>query len=299
MRPNHITVCVCTYKRPALLLRTLEGLDAQITDDRFSYSIVVADNDGERSGEAAVAGFSANARVPVTYCVEPRQNIALVRNQALSRVDGEFAGLIDADEVPAGDWLLRLYTERHRSGSDGVLGPVIPYFDSDPPAWVKNGRFFDRPSHATGYELKWAECRTGNVLFRQSILSSVEGQPFQAQFGTGGEDQDFFRRMIGKGFRFTWCAEAPVYELVPPSRCRRSFLLKRALLRGSNFPKHQAGRMKNLAKSMVAVPAYILALPVSAVFGQHVFLKYLIKLLDHTSRLLAVSGVVLAKEREQ
>jgi hypothetical protein len=39
-------------------------------------------------------------------------------------------------------------------------------------------------------------------------------------------------------------------------------------------------------------------LPVVAVFGQHVFLKYLIKLCDHASRLLAFLGVRLVTERQ-
>lgn len=297
MRVNHITVCVCTFKRSALLLRLLQDLQRQATNSLFSYSIVVADNDREKSAQMVVNEFSTTAHVPVTYCVEPRQNIALARNRAISQADGEFIAFIDDDEVPPEDWLLRLHSACRSFRCAGVLGPVIPYFDSAPPAWVTKGKFFDRPSHTTGYELSWAECRTGNVLFRRSILLSLD-EPFRAQFDTAGEDLDFFRRTIDNGSVFMWCSEAPVYELVPPSRCSRSFLLKRALLRGSNFPKHPADRVKNLAKSIIAVPAYTLALPVFAVFGQHLFLQYLIKLFDHVARLLAFSGVAVVKERE-
>jgi succinoglycan biosynthesis protein ExoM len=297
IRPDHITVCVCTFRRPALLARTLDGLASQTTGGQFSYSIVVADNDADRSAEAAVYEFQIRAGTAVSYCIEARQNIALARNKALSQADGEWIAFLDDDEVPSQEWLLRLDAARRRLGCDGVLGPVVPYFDSAPPPWVIKGKFFDRPSHATGYELRWAECRTGNVLFRRDMLDSIE-EPFRSHFNTAGEDMDFFRRMIDRGRVFRWCGEAPVYELVPAARCTRSFLLKRALLRGSNFPKHPADRLKNLAKSVVAVPAYTLALPVLAAFGQHIFLRYLIKLLDHAARLLAFSGVLLVKERE-
>jgi hypothetical protein len=51
-------------------------------------------------------------------------------------------------------------------------------------------------------------------------------------------------------------------------------------------------------KSLIAVPSYLLALPVLAILGPHLFLKYSIKLLDHASRLLAFSGVIVAKERD-
>jgi len=39
-------------------------------------------------------------------------------------------------------------------------------------------------------------------------------------------------------------------------------------------------------------------LPVLALFGQHVFLKYLIKLLDHTARLFAFLGLPLVTQRD-
>jgi hypothetical protein len=85
---------------------------------------------------------------------------------------------------------------------------------------------------------------------------------------------------------------------VPSSRCTRTYLLRRALLRGSNFPKHPENRIRNAVKSLIAVPLYALALPVLVLFGQHVFLKYLIKLLDHSSRLLAYLGVSVMTERQ-
>lgn len=297
MRQNHVTVCICTYKRPALLLRTLEKVAVQKTEGLFSHSIVVADNDCEQSAADTVKGFAATAAVAVVYCVEPRQNIALVRNQVLSQADGEFLALIDDDEVPAEEWLVQAYKSCQRFGCAGILGPVIPYFDAEPPSWVTRGKFFERPNHPTGFEMKWAGCRTGNVLFRHAILNPEE-TPFREQFGTGGEDQDFFRRMIEQGHRFMWCGEAPVYELVPPARSKLTFLLKRALLRGSNFPKQGAGQAKNLVKSVIAVPAYLLMLAPSMAFGKHVFLKYLIKLLEHLARLMAVSGVPLERQRE-
>ena len=58
-----------------------------------------------------------------------------------------------------------------------------------------------------------------------------DAQPFRPEFLTG-EDQDFFRRMIDRGHVFVWCDEAVAYEVVPPVRWRRTFMLRRALLRG-------------------------------------------------------------------
>lgn len=277
--------------------RLLERLVTQQTAGLFTYSVVVADNDPVRSAEQVVAEFSAATNVPVTYCFEPQQNIALARNRALQHTDGDFVAFIDDDEFPADDWLYNLFKVQKALGADGVLGPVKPHFEIDPPRWITKGKFFERPGHPTGFKMSWGECRTGNVLFSKSILMGVD-TPFRSEFDTAGEDVDFFRRMEEGGSKFVWCNEAVVYEEVPPSRCTRSFLLRRALLRGSNFSKHPTHRIRNGAKSIVAVPFYVLSLPFLALFGQHVFLRYLIKLLDHASRLLAFVGLRLVTERD-
>jgi len=244
-----------------------------------------------------VTAFSATSHLPVTYCSEPQQNIALARNKAMEHADGDFIAFIDDDEFPAEDWLCNMVRAYQTYGVAGILGPVKPHFESEPPRWLKKGGFFDRPNHPSGYKLTWGEARTGNVLFRKDILNAAE-IPFRAKFNTAGEDIDFFRRMMERGHTFVWCNEAVVYEEVPAARCRRSYLLRRALLRGSNFPKHPSHRLANAARSLIAVPCYTAALPILALCGEHVFLKYLIKLLDHVSRLLAYLGLRLVVERQ-
>ncbi len=103
---THITVCVCTFRRPELLCRLLDELERQRTDDRFTYSVVIADNDREESSRSVVAGFALKSPLETSYCSDPRQNIALARNKALERAKGGYIAFIDDDEFPAPDWLL-------------------------------------------------------------------------------------------------------------------------------------------------------------------------------------------------
>ena len=105
---RHISVCICTYKRPVLLKRLLDRLEQQRTDNQFVYSIIVADNDDHLSARSVVAEFAAKSQINVTYCSEPRQNIALARNKALEHSKGNFIAFIDDDEFPEADWLLMM-----------------------------------------------------------------------------------------------------------------------------------------------------------------------------------------------
>jgi len=275
----------------------LHRLDHQQTNGLFTYSVIVADNDPAQSARRTVEGFSYSGRIQITYCFESKQNIALARNKALQHADGDFIAFIDDDEYPTEGWLLNLFRVRAAYEVDGVLGPVKPHFVQEPPVWAKKGRFFERPTFDTGYRLNWKEARTGNVLFKRDILNAVE-IPFRSDYGTGGEDVDFFRRMTERGCVFVWCNEATVYEMLPASRCTRSYLLKRAMLRGSNTSKHPTHKFMNGVKSLIAAPGYALCLPILALFGQHVFLRYLIKFFDHAGRLLGFIGLNLVRERD-
>ena len=292
----HLTICICTCGRPAMLERLLREISSQETAGAFTFSVVVTDNDSSQSARPVVEVLASRIGVPIVYCVEAERNIAAARNSALSHATGDFIVFVDDDEFPAAGWLLNLFRTCESHQVAGVLGPVKPHFDHEPPQWLIKGGFYQRPTHPTGFVMPWQECRTGNVLFRHNILDPSE-PPFRREFGGGGEDQDFFRRMIERGHRFVWCDEAIVYEVVPPSRWSRRLMIHRALFRGQNTFRHRQHRLRNLLKSVIAVPAYALALPVLLLAGHHYFMKYLVKLADHVGRLLASVGLNPVTER--
>jgi succinoglycan biosynthesis protein ExoM len=292
---EHISVCICTYKRPHLLKRLLDDLGLQDTNSLFTYSIVVVDNDQEQSARDVVAAFPAACAVPIKYCQEPQQNIALARNKAIENAEGEFACFIDDDEFPSRTWLLTLYQTCQRYEVDGVLGPVKPYFEPNTPKWVIKGKFYDRPTYPTGFVIDWRKGRTGNTLLRMHLFAEGE-PPFKPEFRQG-EDQEFFSRMIAKGHVFVWCNEAVAFEVVPPIRWKRSFMLRRALLRGSMEPKAPAFGVVSVLKSMIAVPVYLASLPFALAWGQHKFMKVLVSLCDHLGKLLATVGINPVKEQ--
>lgn len=294
-RLPHIAVCVCTYKRPVPLKRLLKELNRQQTAGLFTYSITVVDNDAERAGEVAVAECQADTVVPLSYHVESRQSIALARNMALGNSTGEFIALIDDDEYPIPTWLLEMFRTCSEYKTDGVLGPVRRRFDEDPPAWLQKSSLLDRKVNPTGMKLEWREGRTGNVLMKREILRG-DPSPFRPEF-IAGSDADFFRRKIEEGCRFVWSAKAEVFEVLPPFRWTRTYFMKRALLGGAMEPQLPTFGLRDIAKSVVAVPLYTLALPFAFVAGQHHFMKLLVKVCNHLGKLLAAMGIHLIRDR--
>ena len=206
---RHINVCICTYKRPPFLKRLLAELGDQDTNGLFTYSIVVVDNDYLQSAKLVVEEFAIMSSIPVEYCVESRQNIALARNKAIESANGDFVAFIDDDEFPTKGWLLTLFKTCREYNADGALGPVERHFDETPPKWVVEGNFYDRPTYPTGMVIDWRKGRTNNTLLKRQIILAGS-QPFRPEFRSG-EDQDFFRRMIQEGHVFVWCNEAVIY----------------------------------------------------------------------------------------
>lgn len=292
-----ISICICTYRRPVMLDRLLRTIAVLRTANEFTFSAVVCDNDAERSAERVVDKVRRETALQICYSVQAVKNIALARNTAVESATGDYVAFIDDDEFPEPDWLLHLFHSLMDLNVAGVLGPVVPHFDIEPPHWVRAGRFYHRPRHKTGFRMEWAECRTGNVLFRRSIIAD-DSQPFLLEFGSGGEDQDFFRRMIDRGHQFAWCDEAIAWETVPPERWDIKIMLSRALLRGRNSLRHERGRFQILAKSIIAYPCYTLALPLLRLIGEHYYIKFLVKRADHAGRLLALVNLNPAHERQ-
>lgn len=296
--PVHITVCIPTYKRPDMLSRCLEFLGFQKSEG-FSYSLVVVDNDIEESAKGTVAAWKERFPGRLVYDVEPEQNISLARNKAVANSRGDLIAFIDDDEFPEHDWLLNLFQAYHTFAVDGVLGPVMPSFEGTPPAWLVRSELCVRKSFPTGTLLQDARyMRTGNVLLGRH-LPGRSAPLFDPRFGrSGGEDADFFGRMVREGRSFVWCNEARVYEAVPRERQKLGYFMKRALIRGVTSADDEALISYGTLKSVVAVIVYTAGLPFLYALGRHLFARYLIKDLDHASKLLARCGIKLVRERK-
>jgi glycosyltransferase involved in cell wall biosynthesis len=247
-----------------------------------------------RSAEAVVDEFRSASGIQITYCVEPRQNISLARNKAIENAKGDFVAFIDDDEFPTKRWILTLFEACEKFSVDGSIGPVMRHFDVTPPDWVVTGNFYQRPTYPTGQIIDWSMGRTNNVLIKAAVIPADE-PAFRPEFRSG-EDQDFFRRVIQGGRSFVWCNEAIVYEVVPPIRWKRSFMLRRALLQGTVSVLHPSFGAIDVVKSLVAIPAYSLAAPLAALRGQHVLIKVLIKLSPHIGTLLGSMKINVIKD---
>ena len=278
-----------------MLRRLLDELARQQMDGKFTVSAVVADNDATESAKQTIEDFTRQSPLPVEYHVEPERGIARARNRVVKSARGDYLAFIDDDEFPVADWLLKLHRQCIAYAADGMLGPVKRHFEETPPSWLSKSNLLERRINPTGTPVDWHEARTGNVLIRSELVQGIE-EPFRAELRSG-EDQDFFRRKMEEGRRFFWSADAIAFEVVSRERWRRTYLLRRALLRGASALQKPDCGPRSIVKSLVAVPVYLLALPFAQLAGHHRFMTLLVKLCDHLGKLLALVGIHPIREQ--
>ena len=235
--PMRVAICVVTYQRP----RMLADLLATLGELRFrkvpapELELVVVDGDPARSAAPIVQAALGRLPGPVHYQIQPERNISLSRNAAVARarvIGADLVAFVDDDERVRPQWLDELMSVMKESAADAVCAPVEPVFERGTPSWVVRGRFFEQRRIPSGQLIDWGQ--TGNALVRMEALRGDE--PFDPAFGlTGAEDTHFFMRLLRSGGRVAWCAEAAAEEVVPTSRARAGWIIRRAFRVGNNY----------------------------------------------------------------
>lgn len=299
---DHISVCVPTFRRNQMLERLLRKLALQMAEGLFDFSVVVVDNDATGPARETVMRLRKELGLVINYGIEQVQTIPAARNHALGLAHGNYIGIIDDDEFPPPHWLVTMYRAIQTFNADGALGPIHPFFEEQPPAWLLKSRFCERPVHRTGTLLHWSQTRTGNVLLKKEVFDKYN-LCFDLKFKTGGSDQEFFKQAMRAGCMFVAVEEAPVFEIVPSERWTKKYYLKRALVNGFNAHRYSVNEKRGFSrvtvpvKSTAALLVYAFAAPFCACLGNHVLIKCLEKGCHHLSRLFAMIGIELVKQR--
>jgi glycosyltransferase involved in cell wall biosynthesis len=239
-----VSVCICTYRRPASFLLTLETCLVALQRFGGHGEIIVVDSDPDGSA-CGVVRARGTAGI-VKYRTAKRPGVAAARNCALEFASHDLIAFIDDDEWCDPEWLVKLVTALEGTESAAVFGPVISVPD------VESSVLPRRSRPLTGTVMDWRDCRTGNVLFSKALVDLI-GQ-FDEERGTaGGEDTQFFARAQKAGAELSWCDEALVWERLPVERTTRRYRLSRAYAGGRTYVLNVATVFGLAALSRVAI----------------------------------------------
>ena len=232
-KQNICSVCIATFKRPALLRKLIQSLFDQKNIEEILLEIIIVDNDIEKSAKEIVAEFSGTSSITISYYEQPIQNISLTRNMAVDKSSGHYIAIIDDDETADNYWIRNLIDTLVKFDADVVFGYVIPVFDSNIAQWLKQREIYFLPIGKTG-DLPLFRYTT-NCLIRSDKVKKFSLK-FDPEYGlSGGEDRVFFDLLSEYKFKFVVCREAITYETIPANRTKLKSICYRQIQKGNNY----------------------------------------------------------------
>jgi len=287
-----VSICIATYRRPEGLSRLLDSLERLKLPVGVQVETIVVDNDRDASAASIVESRSGSLE-SIHYCVEPRQNIALARNRALSEASGEWILFIDDDEAADENWITEYLKLVEREPCDGAFGPVLPRLEEVVAPWIDVQTFYAGRRHRTGEPLGAGDLYTNNALVRRRLFDE---NSFDPAYGlTGGSDSELFGRMSRSGARFLWCDEAEVVEFVPPARHRLGWLAQRAFRGGCVYTRIARSDgfgdwLKRALRAVVLICGFALLAPFAALSGRRPVARVVLRICTQAGHLWSLVG---------
>lgn len=163
-------------------------LEALMLNDIRDTEIVVVDNNSTVSLEGVRAAFPS-----VRFVIEPEKGAALARNRGVLETTAQRLFFIDADCVPAPDWLA---VGRDIASRADLIGGRVDVFDETPPP--RSGAEAFEAVFAFNFR-RYIEIQgfsgSGNLLTRRDVFDAIGG------FINGvSEDREWTMRAVARGY---------------------------------------------------------------------------------------------------
>jgi glycosyltransferase involved in cell wall biosynthesis len=234
-KKKKVTIAVITYKRPKSLARLIESLKNQTlisSPGKYRVNILIVDNDGTGENKKVIDKAKADSPFPIKMVTEKNKGLSFARQKAIKETKKEDALIfIDDDEVAGPDWLDSFLKTWTLLGVHVLAGPVTAIMPAKSPAWATSLIYSHDRTGETGYLTHHAY--TNNSLVSREAIDAVD-PAFPPEFNTTGcEDTYFYMRLAQLGYPSVFCKEARVFEFVPESRVKLSWLLQRSYRIGS------------------------------------------------------------------
>jgi glucosyl-dolichyl phosphate glucuronosyltransferase len=237
-----VSILVCTYNRADILSNTIAYLLNQ-QFDWGEYEIIVIDNASTDNTKEVVNQFSAREK-KIKYTFEPRLGVAIARNTGARDSKSPYIAYFDDDLIAEPDCLNQLITPfmNITPAPKAIMGKVNLLWEGPRPNWFPE-RYetllsrFDRGENARFMNSE-EYLVTMNVAFERETFLLMGGiredLSRKGRMFICGGDNDIFNRYMMSNHKIFYQPQALIWHLVPKSRQKRSWLLKRIFGEGTS-----------------------------------------------------------------
>lgn len=223
-----LLVGIPAFKRPVQLDALLSDIAAQAS--RPCVDVLVVDNDPERSSETVVQ--RVNGELRIHYIQESRPGVVHVRNEILAFGQSYDCLLFLDDDQRLADGCIESLLRMHRRFPDSAIKGRILYRTEEPIRSRLVRDYYSQLSEPyTSTLLRTAGA--ANTLIPTVALERAGWPKFDPRFSsTGGEDTEYFCRLVADGLSIRACNAAAAYEIVSPIRSTASWIFWRSIRSG-------------------------------------------------------------------
>lgn len=227
------TIAMCTHNHADRLVRTLADLHG-LRLPRAPWELLIIDNGSKDSTAQVLAQHAWPAGWQVRAVYEPKLGLSNARNRAIAEARGEFIVFIDDDETPDADWLCAYERLVEAHAPDAFGGRIEVLFEGPRPPWLVDDLlgFLGQCDHG-GQVMPLVSDETpffgGNFGFRRSAAATVgnfdPGLGRQGKVNVGGEEVQFYERLLAAGFKVWWTPESVIHHRIQSEKLHRRYFL--------------------------------------------------------------------------
>lgn len=228
-----IEVTICTWNRSGLLARTLDRFCHLRRPAGAEWRLLVVNNNSTDRTADVLESFAD--RLPLRWVVERQPGLSNARNRAIAEVNADYLVWTDDDVLVAPEWLsayARAFRDRPEAAFFG--GPVDPWFEGDPPAWLSRNlqhvaiAFALRQFGDAAFRFDATHVPFGaNCAFKHDVQRAYRYDPTLGR-GPGrslsGEETDVMRQIMAAGHTGWWVPDARVRHFIPRDRQTLGYL---------------------------------------------------------------------------
>jgi len=229
-----VTIVICTFNRSRLLDKTLDQFRSLTVSCCTEWEILVVNNNCNDDTDEVIQRHSNH--LPVRRLWEPRPGKSYAANLALREMKGDLILWTDDDVLVERGWL-NAYVEAARRHTHVSFfgGPIIPWFETDPPAWLSRHlhsisacfairNSFEEPFVPIGASpLPFgANMATRRACFDENSFEVRLGPQGNAQIR--GEETALLKTWLKRGLEGLWVQEARVQHFIPKARLTERYV---------------------------------------------------------------------------
>jgi len=260
------TVLICSFNRAADLARALARALAQETGGRFTYEVLVVDNNSTDDTREVVETFITAGHSNLRYLFEGRQGRCHALALGISEARGRVYALSDDDVVVGPDWLRTIVdTFGTRPDISFIGGKVLPLWADRPPAWLTS-RHWSAIALSDYGERELVVDRDNQICllagaFRTGAVRAVGG--YRGGLGVskdkigGTEDVDLFARLYRSGHRGLYVPSLVIHHQVTANRTTKAYHRRWHIGHGRFYAVMRADEIEVGSHRLFGVPAHL------------------------------------------